>query len=241
MFEIIQVNWQEYAKQYDLLMKNHAPYQELLQVCLRSIDEWDLSPGSILADFGGGTGNFSLSIAKKFPEIKIFYIDNNDEMIRIANSKFIGNDVNNVVIKKIDLDKMDYRTFPRIDGAIMINSLYATTSPLDTVKFIYSRLNPDSRFFVSDLGRRMKIIDWGIYLLLQSIKNNGIVKTIELFRNTNLARKENIKIGKKQKSREYWVHDLDEFINIFKDRGFTIEFSSNKYYRGYNDTVVARR
>jgi hypothetical protein len=103
------------------------------------------------------------------------------------------------------------------------------------------RLRPGAPVFASDLGRRMSVLDWSQYLVRDSLRARGLRYTLDLYRQTATARRENRTIARCQESGRYWRHDLASFRAAFVRNGFEVLAADDREYRGYNDTLEARR
>ena len=72
-----RVDWSSYASVYDMILAYNPAYKELLRTFSKDIAAWEIEPGALLADFGAGTGNFSLQLARQFPKSVVLHIDKN--------------------------------------------------------------------------------------------------------------------------------------------------------------------
>ena len=81
------VSWNTYAQKYDMLLSYNPYYQDLHQSVLQFARQWDIQAGDHIADIGAGTGNYSLSLAKMYPQAKILHIDNDEGMNEAAMIK----------------------------------------------------------------------------------------------------------------------------------------------------------
>ena len=81
------VDWEVYADQYDLLLTYNPFYQDLRKKVLAEVVRWELPPASLIADFGAGTGNFSIPTALHHSHTQVLHIDNNPGMNAKATVK----------------------------------------------------------------------------------------------------------------------------------------------------------
>ena len=64
------VDWQLYAEKYDMLLSYNPFYQELRNDILTLTSNWQTDTGDLIVDVGAGTGNYSITLAKKFPRFQ---------------------------------------------------------------------------------------------------------------------------------------------------------------------------
>src|SRR5579864_8192580 len=82
-----EIDWTAFSRVYDLMAENNPAYQEILTLCLETVKRWNLRPGSKILDLGGGTGNFSVAIARACPQCQIVQADSSAEMNMQAAQK----------------------------------------------------------------------------------------------------------------------------------------------------------
>jgi ubiquinone/menaquinone biosynthesis C-methylase UbiE len=234
------LDWSSYAQQYDLMADNNPAYQEILEHCLNAISTFQLKPGAILADFGAGTGNFTIAIAKRFPHIKVLHVEKNEDMIQIANLKSLNFCLKNWHVVRYDLEKDIWPT-KKIDVAVSVHTLYSLKEPSKVISSICGMLSLGGYFYAADLGRMMNVRDWATFMIKHSIKKKGFFGTIALFTRTGAVRSSNRHIAKYQKNGLYWLHNLSSFISVFKSCGMEVIFQSSLFYRKYDDLIIAKK
>src|SRR6266446_3556848 len=84
---VSKVNWSAYATQYDLMAERNPAYQELLDHCVSTVRQWPLRAGDAIADFGAGTGNFSIALARALPEASVLHLELDAQMLAVAEAK----------------------------------------------------------------------------------------------------------------------------------------------------------
>lgn len=231
-------NWSAYGTQYDLMADNNPAYQELLHHCLQSVLGWGLQPGDTLADFAAGTGNFSIAIARAIPHVNVLHIELDPVMMEHAFVKAAG--LQNWQPIHLDLSSDDWG-IPKLSGAVMIHALYAIPNPKAVIRGIEKSLVSNGRFYVADFGRLMDVWDWARYLVPNAVQSLGVWNTLSLLSRTGAVRRENKSIARSQRAGVYWLHDLGEFTEAITSCGLEVEFKSDRFYRGYDDVVVARK
>jgi len=234
------VDWRAYAEQYDLMAKLNPAYQELVDFIAEKFKEFNLRPNSKIADFGSGTGNFSIAVAKVVPNSDILAIDFDQKSLEYLESKARSEGVYNIATKLHDLSKpiSDVNYF---DAALMVHFLYVMGKDIapKILKNVFNSLKPGSPFLISDIGREIKVRDWAIYMAYNLVKKKGVKETIKMFKATSEVRRQNRNIQKCQKRGEYYLHTIPEFSALIESVGFKIKYASDEFYRGIDDLVIA--
>lgn len=231
------VDWHTYAEKYDMLLDYNPFYQELRQEVLEKLSHWDLLPGGCIADLGAGTGNYSVAMAKVFPQVKVFHVDNNPGMntratkkaAKLQNFQLIEKDINQVHFDPASLQ-----------GLVCINAIYTFPQPHDMLKKMYDWLAPNASAIIVDPGRIMSIVSWKMAIAKYLIKTHGLAKTLVIMREGRAVAKQNAYIRKMQQNGTFWTHSHEDFCRVFKQIGFRIELSKT-CFRGDCDLVVIRK
>ena len=79
------------------LERNNRPQEENTTL---AIEKMSLSPQSVVADIGAGTGYYTFAIARKVPQGKVYAVEIQDEMINYLEQKKTSTAINNVEIVK---------------------------------------------------------------------------------------------------------------------------------------------
>jgi ubiquinone/menaquinone biosynthesis C-methylase UbiE len=160
----MNVDWSAYARQYDLMAESNPAYQELLAHCVGTVTRWRLRTGGIIADFGAGTGNFSIALARALPALSVLHLESDAQMLAIAESKAREAKRSNWRAIRFDLDTADWE-LPPLAGAVTIHCLYATKRPRQLIHRICSALAEGGQLYACDIGRPMNVPAWASYLL----------------------------------------------------------------------------
>ena len=107
-----------------------------------AIEKMNLSPTSIVADIGAGTGYYTFAIAKKIPQGKIYAVEIQDEMIEHLQQKKISTGANNVEIVKGTRQSVNLPE-KSIDLAILIDVYHELEFPHETLESIQRSLKDD--------------------------------------------------------------------------------------------------
>ena len=251
----VEVDWDRYAEQYDriTISGSNPAYMELVDKVTMFFKGLGLKRGSLVADLGGGTGNFTLPIAELHPESHFLIVDLSEIMLQKAKEKAEMRNLRNVDLIQADIEDIEYlvdiysRPFTH---AIMIHCLYVTGSlenpakPQRILKNIHGGLeNAESRFFIADINRPLKTGSWIPYSLWHAFKTFGSIKeTMNFFMENDQAKIASRCTDIKQKEGSYLLCNLDEFVKMIKNAGFTrIYEKSDKQYRKRDNLVIAGR
>jgi ubiquinone/menaquinone biosynthesis C-methylase UbiE len=234
------LDWTSYATQYDLMADNNPWYDELLRHCVSVVTGWNLKEGDTLADFAAGTGNFSIAIARALPKVAVLHVELNEAMIRQAEAKAAKIGLSNWRVVPLDLGSDEW-PLPELAGAVTIHALYAMSQPKEVVRRMCSRLRPGAYVYAADAARQLDVKDWVRALFVESVKKNGLFKTISLFCRSGVVRRENKKFSQAQRSGTIWTHQLSEFRHTFEEQNLKILFESDQFYRGVDDLIIAQK
>jgi ubiquinone/menaquinone biosynthesis C-methylase UbiE len=107
-----------------------------------AIEKMNLSPNSVVADIGAGTGYYTFKIAKKVTLGKVYAVDIQDEMIRYLQQKKEETNAKNVEIIKGTLQSVNLPE-KSIDLAIMVDVYHELEFPHETLESIRKSLKDD--------------------------------------------------------------------------------------------------
>lgn len=256
--EII-VDWDKYALQYDALTMGGAnpAYEELVSHVSGVFNSGIIKPDSLIADIGGGTGNFTIPIAKKNPDSHFVILDTSQTMLDIANYKCQQTGLKNVETIYCDAEDIADICFKKnrhFSAAFMVHALYTTggvndAKPREILGNIRDCLEKDAYFLISDINRQLDTKDWIPYCLKNMFntqrKEHGYVssamKTAKFFFQNDQGKKANRFIDEKQRRGEYLMIGLDDFVNMHIESGFSrIKEKADHFYRGRDNYLVAR-
>ena len=249
----INVDWNRYAEQYDAICTSgsNPAYMQLLDKVVRYFKELPIKKRSLVADLGGGTGNFTLALAQHYPDSTFVIVDSSETMLEKAKGKAHIAGLENIDVVLGDVENIAQLTtkYSRpFTHVIMIHCLYATRSKEDSAKphrilknICEGMEDSSSRCFVSDINRQLNTSNWIPYCLWNAYRNlRSMKKTIQYFKENDQAKLANRYIDLQQKSGNYLVCELDEFVNMIRAAGFAkIHEKSDRYYRGRDNLVIA--
>ena len=230
--------WNSYAQVYDLMAEHNPAYQNVIKQVLDTLSNLSPPPSGILFDIGAGTGNFSIAVAKRFPQLSIRHIESNDEMNQKAMEK-----ANSARLCNWSVQALDYDTdWPNdsTDIAIMIHTLYTSKNSQRVLTKLYNTLVPSGILILCDVGRVIDTNDWALFLFRENLRRIGILRTLRLFVQGRVVARANRIIAAKQRAGEYWTHSLSELCEAITGSGFVV-VESSVTYQGYSDFVIARK
>lgn len=235
------MDWSKYAQVYDFMSDNNPAYQQLLiemrVACVGALAAFDTEELDVI-DIGAGTGNLTLQLAITFPQARMLHVEPDGEMLRIAEKKASTQGVSNIEFLRARAEDLRFAN-GSFDLVTSMHSLYAIHDPAGLVHRMSLWLKQGGSAVICDFGRVMDTSDWSKYLLGSWYRQFGLLRTARLGLRALSVRGSNQEISKKQKSGEYWTHDLEEFEGLFERAGLSI-VSSSETYRGFSDLVVAK-
>jgi ubiquinone/menaquinone biosynthesis C-methylase UbiE len=234
-----EMDWDAYAKHYDVLCDLNPVYHENIATLLRHMVSWNLPPDANICDLGAGTGNFILAMAEKFPSAQYWHVDFDSRMLSIAKKKYASLRPNAVHMIQEAAEVVD---FPenQFDLVLCINALYAFPDKDLVLKKVRSWLKPNGRLFVIDFGRKQSTLDWTFYIFRESLRTRQVGRYAKALIESREILKQNRKATKAQESGRYWLHTTEEFGASLRETGFELEELS-ECYRGYADLAICRK
>jgi ubiquinone/menaquinone biosynthesis C-methylase UbiE len=234
-----EFDWSEYAAAYDVMAEMNPAYQELLVDFQRAIAEWKVEPGEVLADFGAGTGNFSVKLAAQFPKCEVRHVDSNAVMNARAAEKARIAGLQNFRVLAADLQEVSFAP-GSLAGIVTVHALYTLPDPQGFLRHLHGWLRPGGHAFLCNAGRRVDVADWRNYLLRESLRRHGLWRTVSAFWRGRVVARENAKIAELQRNGTFWTHTTEEFRQAVEAAGFTV-LKHCTAYRGCSDVALCRK
>jgi ubiquinone/menaquinone biosynthesis C-methylase UbiE len=233
------VDWDRYARAYDLLADNNPAYQSLVEEVVGVVTRLQPRAGAVIADLGAGSGNISVSLAEAHPDTHVVHVDSASAMNARAHGKAAQRGLSNHRVESCDAWEAPFAPGV-LTMAVTVHALYALPRPREYLARIFDWLEPGGFLVACDAGRVMNVLDWSLFLLRHSLAAHGLGHTVSLLRKTRVAAVENRKIGREQRRGRYWTHDLGAFRSAIEVPGFEV-LEAHTTYRGASDFVVARK
>jgi ubiquinone/menaquinone biosynthesis C-methylase UbiE len=233
-----EMQYSEYAPQYDNLCDINPAYQELIALFSANLKTLDLSNSPVVCDLGAGTGNFVCEMLSQVPKAIVTHVDPSPEMNALAKAKYAKKGLNVNIIES-SMEDWEFEA-NSLDLVVCVNALNNAPPALPMLKKICRWLKPGGYIFLVNFGREIKILDWTWFLLKNSLKNRGAAKTIRSIYQTRKAFSSN-KAGRgDQKNGRLWTHTSNELADIVRASGFKIR-NFQTCYRDYADLVLAEK
>ena len=233
------VNWRSYAYKYDLLLKYNPFYQRLHQEVLEAANQWAIRSGDRIADVGAGTGNYSLMLAQLFPQAEILHIDNNEGMNEMAKAKQEAKGLDNFTIVKKGIEEVDF-TDHSLQALVSVHALYTFPDPMAALRKMHRWLQPGGQAILVNAGRVVNVLDWQLAVGWQMVREHGLRKTLDIFRQGKEVSQQNAYIRQMQRNGVFWTHSHPEFCDAVEEAGFELILDRTTF-RGVSDFVVVRK
>ena len=249
-----KVDWPRYFEHYDIMMeKANIPYQELEKLVHDKFSEFDLRDESLILDIGTGTGRFARIIVSLYPNSKVIGLDivpeckdklkEKAEQYKLKNLEFEIADIVNLkdILESMPKDRKE------ADAINCIHTLYLIPEDkqYQVLKNFNEALRKNGYLLISEIGGQLKVDEWRKYLWEEAVRRYGIIQSSYLFAvHAKTLADENKVIQKRQLGElqpKIKIFSLDEFAEMVKDARFDIVFSSDKYYRGIDRTIIAKK
>ena len=234
------VDWNDYARCYDLLCALNPAYTELLEE-FRSFAIASVPPGSRILDLGGGTGNFFCSAlpSEIASTSELIHLDADLGMLSIAQRKYSAHGLRVHTIHR-DASKS---VFPvgSLDSILSVNALYAMPQPEAILRRAFHWLRPGGSLFLVDLGRIQDTTEWTSFLVRSNRHTLGIFRTLRVLLNEGrVISRANRRIADAQRAGIYWQHTAEQLHDTLAQIGFKLD-KVRTVYRGYSDLALARK
>ena len=146
------------------------------------LNEIFLKEDAVVADFGCGSGTWTIALAKILPEGKIYAIDLLDEPLSVLRSKIKLEIISNIDIIKADVERNTRILSENCDLVLMTNLLFEVENKIGVFEEAKRVLKPEGKIL---------IVDW------KETSPFGPEKKISYEEIEKIAEKLNLKIEKK--------------------------------------------
>ena len=235
------VDWNGYARCYDLLCSLNPAYAELIQEFRSFVAGAQLPAGARILDLGGGTGNFFCDAlpSEIASTSELMHLDADAGMLAIAKEKYQARGLR---VRTIHRDA-SRSVFPAasLDCVLSVNALYAMPYPAMILRRAYHWLRPGGSLFLVDLGRIQDTTEWTSFLVKSNARSLGVFRTLRVLLNEGrVISRANRRIADAQRSGIYWQHSTEQWRETLETIGFELN-SVRPVYRGYSDLAYGRR
>ncbi len=234
-----RLQWSNYAASYDVVCEHNPAYQENVSLLMNYIEGWELPAEANIADLGAGTGNFVRAMAGRLSNANFTHVDRDSTMNALATQKYAEAGIRNVNIVEDYLQRV---SLPRnhYDLIVCVNVLYAVAPQPLFLSRIHQWLKPGGRLFVIDFGRKIRMLDWGWYLLRQTAYTHGISHFFKILSSNIEAVRQNRNAKSDFANGIFWQHTTQELIDAIENASFQVD-EAYTCYRGYCDLAVCQK
>lgn len=234
-----QLSYAEYAKHFDQMCELLPVYQDNIDHLLELIPQLELPDNPKICDLGAGTGNYICAMSDILPNASYVHVDmdknmNDRAMIKYKNKGLSNVEVIENYIERVELPEGEF------DLVVSVNALNTTAPQLPVLRRMRKCLRPNGTLFLIDFGRKQRVLDWGWYILTNTLRKHGVARYVRAIMENREALKQNRHARKDQTNGLMWTHTLEEFSDLVTQAGFDIT-TAKTCYRGYCDLVVAKR
>lgn len=252
-----EVDWERYAQQYDAVTIDLKPaYQRIIKMLLEGELEalLEYTGAGLICDLGAGTGNLSVPLAARFPDLRVVHIDFSQTYNDIAKNKAEKEDVKNIdfhLADAEDVKKIRERYDRPFDIVLVMHALYAMRSrehidkPDRVLKAVFESLKADGRLCVIDIEKEMNLLHLIVDSLISAGKKYGLKGALSFFKRMDQAKHQNANVIRKQRNGTYITQKIDGLVGMLEKAGFKednmLYRSGFKHYHGYDNIVVVKK
>jgi ubiquinone/menaquinone biosynthesis C-methylase UbiE len=122
-----------------------------------AIDKMRLSPESVVADIGAGTGYYTFAIARKVSRGKVYAVEIQDEMIKYLEQKKTSTGISNVEIVK-GTQQSPNLPDNSVDLAIMVDVYHELEFPREMLQSIKKALKENGAIYCWNTRQRIHLL-----------------------------------------------------------------------------------
>jgi len=117
------------------------------------LDQLELGPDMVAADFGCGSGGFTIPLAQRLKKGLVHALDIQEAPLSHVKGYFLANNINNIKVVRCDLEKPGASAIPdnSLDSVVIANILFQSENK-DAI------INEAER--VLKRGGRLLVVDW---------------------------------------------------------------------------------
>lgn len=252
-----EVDWERYAQQYDAVTIDLKPaYQRIMKMPLGDELEHllEYTNANLVCDLGAGTGNLSIPLATRYPDLRIVHIDSGQAYSDIAKAKAERSGISNIDFYLADAEhvgRIQEQYGRRFDVVLMIHALYAMRSqndmdkPKRVLRTVHESLNVGGRLCVIDIEKEMNLLHLIVDGLINARRKYGLKGALSFFREMDQAKHQNANVIRNQRDGTYITQNVDALVGMLLKAGFkegTILYKSGfQHYHGWDNIVVVKK
>ncbi len=145
------MDWNEYSCWF----KPHFQ-REIQDFVSFIIHELDVDYNSKILDIGAGPGWVSLELARRMTDIEIVGVEQNEELVEIANQNKIQENIINIDFIHSTIENFKMFSNRSFDAIISFKTLKSWNSPQQTLNEIKRILKSDGKYAITDYRKDLK-------------------------------------------------------------------------------------
>ena len=234
------VDWNSYARCYDLLCSMNPAYQVLLQDFRTFLRTLQVGEELTVLDVGAGSGNFMIEMGSEFSDrVSVTHLDADGAMNNLAKAKYQNAGIGATIVEE-NARVANFQT-NSFDMVVSVNALYAIPEPETVLQNCFAWLKPGGYLYLVNLGRIQNTFEWTLYLIRNNVKTLGWARTLSILMNEGRTLSaQNRRITRAQEKGTYWSHSTSELGAKLRGLGYIVTHLDT-CYRGYSDIAICRR
>ena len=130
----------------DWLERSGRPAEENTEL---AIENMQLSPNSVVADIGAGSGYYTFRIASRVPQGKVYAVEIQEELISMLNEKITASKIPNVEVVRGDTLGVNLPD-SSIDVAIMVDVYHELSWPREIIQSVGKSLRANGKLILME-------------------------------------------------------------------------------------------
>ncbi|OQX84486.1 hypothetical protein B6D60_09275 [candidate division KSB1 bacterium 4484_87] len=145
------------ALQFNLLAEQHLKreYRDFVTFLIR---ELDIPDEARILHIGCRTGQLSLELARRMPEINLLAVDEDAEMIRLAQENQRSSGVENVQFQHLTFQQFSNFESDLFDVVISFQLLHFVDDPVFLLNQIWRTVKKEGKFAIEDYRRDLQML-----------------------------------------------------------------------------------
>lgn len=144
-------------EEYSVLLKQHFQREHKDFVSF-VINELDVDYKSRILEIGSRAGWLSIELARRLPEAKVIGLDNNEQLVQIANLNKQQEKITNVEFVTGSLDDLSQFLNQSFDVVISFNVLHLLNDPQKILNEVKRILKKNGKYVISDYRSDLKLL-----------------------------------------------------------------------------------
>jgi ubiquinone/menaquinone biosynthesis C-methylase UbiE len=240
---MIEIDYDLYAREYDVMCEYNPEYQKLIQTIKNDITQLNTKN---VAEFGSGTGNILInSIFPNSHNSQIYSIDNNQTFLDIQRQKLTSLGLEDkITLLCEDLREGTTLKDESLNLGVMIHciNLIDKNKREKVLEHVYQKIKPSGHLLIADINQPINVNFWLSEVLIPEAYRRGGEKEVKYFMNkTKYAKKINEQVQGLQKQGLVWTPGLNELCDLLEKTGFSIIRKDNTQYANTDNYIIAQK